>query len=260
MRRTTPKRVPFRCLALPAFFALLFCGLSANAGTIVEGNVTINISAIAEELEMQASDQINIPVVADGSFHMTEVATSSDLWSGDIGAWGNVDPFTNLAFHVTNILAVPVVFTVSVTIPIAPLGPGTLHGGSTGGTTTDSNGNGVGGLSTVPGLPYYAGQIDGATVLSIYPDPTAFTFIFAGQTITIPALNPGLPGPTIPSGPALATIGIEHKFILSPGDSAAGTSFFTIEPNIVPEPSSIVLAVMGSVGLIFCVWRRRRRS
>ena len=74
-------------------------------------------------------------------------------------------------------------------------------------------------ITSLPGTPFYAGMIDGATVLSIYPDPTSFAFLFAspGQTVNIPALNPGLPGPTLLGGPALETIGIEHEFALSRG-------------------------------------------
>jgi hypothetical protein len=79
-------------------------------------------------------------------------------------------------------------------------------------------------------------------------------FAFGGQTITIPALNPGLPGPTLPSGPALATIGIVHRFTLSPGDSMSATSFFTV----VPEPASIALAAIGFLALVWHVGRRRR--
>lgn len=248
------KLTMWRSAALSGLIAILVCGLSANAGQIVQGNVTINITGTAGELMM--TDEVIIPILPGGTFDMKDVPTLGEgMWQGTLGAWGNVDPFTNLAFNVTNIALVPVGFTVSVLLPIAPIPGATLHGGSTGGSTTDANNSGTGGLSTLAGIPYYAGQIDGATVLPIYPDPTSFTFFFAGQTVTIPALNPGLPGPTLPSGPALASIGIVHRFLLSPGDTAAGTSFFIVEP--IPEPSSIVLAVIGGMGLL--LWARRRR-
>jgi len=39
---------------------------------------------------------------------------------------------------------------------------------------------------------------------------------------------------------------------LSPNDSASGTSVF----RIVPEPSTLVLALLGAIGLL---WRLRRR-
>jgi hypothetical protein len=159
-----PKRTLCRCVAIPAVFLSVFCGLSADAGTIVEGNVAINITGSTEDAKMQMSDQVNIPIASDGSFSMTKVATSNAMWAGELGAFGNIDPVANHAYSVTNNLAVPVIFTVSVTLPIAPIGPGTFHGGSTGGSTSDFSNDGLGGLSTLAGLPYYAGQIDGSTV------------------------------------------------------------------------------------------------
>ena len=177
-----------------------------------------------------------------------------------MSANGNVDPFTGFGFGVTNLLAVPVEFIFSISVPIAPIVIGTLHGGSTGGSVTDTSMDALGGVSpitSVPGTPFYAGKIDAATVLSIYPDPFSFppggVFLFGGATVNIPALNVGLPGPTLPSGPALVTIGIGHRFTLSPGDSMGASSFFQVEP--IPEPSSIVLAVIGGLGLL---WVRRR--
>ena len=133
-------------------------------------------------------------------------------------------------------------------VPIVPQLPATFYGGSTGGSVTDANNDGVGGVSTVAGLPFYAGQIDGATVLPIYADPTNFPILFAGQTLNIPAQNPGLPGPTLPGPPAFATIGIVHNFSLSAGDSTATTSFFVVEP--VPEPTTLALGLAGLLGVV----------
>ena len=79
----------------------------------------------------------------------------------------------------------PLLFSVSVTLPIAPIGPLTLHGGSMGATLTDANNNGSSTVSTAGGLPLYRGQIDGATVLSIYPDPYSLSVAFAGQSINV---------------------------------------------------------------------------
>jgi hypothetical protein len=123
-----------------------------------------------------------------------------------------------------------------------------------GATLTDANNNGSATVSTAGGLPLYRGQIDGATVLSIYPDPYSLSVAFAGQSINVPALNPGLPGPTLPSGAAASTIGIINQFQLSPGDIFAGNSFFVIE--LVPEPSTIGLAAAALTATLFV--RRRR--
>lgn len=245
-----------RCGAAIASF-LLICGLSAKADHI-DGDAVITISGWDGTSTLV--DEILVPVSSDHTFTIQDAPSSSALWTGEIDASGDSDPFTNIAFSVTNLAPVPVEYIFSITIPIAPILGATVHGGSTGGSTTDANGNGMGGLSTitsVPGVPFYAGQIDGLTVLPIYPAPTSFSFIFPGQTISIPALNPGLPGPTLPGGAALATIGIVHRFKLSPGDSVAVTSFFQVEP--VPEPTSIALATIGATSVMWLAIRRRRK-
>jgi hypothetical protein len=70
----------------------------------------------------------------------------------------------------------------------------------------------------------------------------------------VPALNPGLPGPTLPSGPALSTIGIINRFTLTPGDTFAGSGFFVVEA--VPEPSTLALVAVA----LSCVPLARRRG
>ena len=79
-------------------------------------------------------------VNSDGSFELPNQTSEGTNWNlTDLEVSGNVDPFTNLNFAVTNNAAVTLLFTVSVTLPIVPQLPATLHGGSTGGTLTDSN-------------------------------------------------------------------------------------------------------------------------
>jgi PEP-CTERM motif len=58
---------------------------------------------------------------------------------------------------------------------------------------------------------------------------------------------------TIPIVGAVSNIQVEFNFLLTANDLASGTGVF----NVVPEPSSIVLAVLGLVGLL--CWARRRR-
>ena len=229
---------------------------------------TVSIAGWNTETGETLTDEFTIPISeSDGSYHIFNVQSESAYWDASyINAWGNVDPSTNLAFGITNVAAVPVEFTFSILLPIAPIAGATVHGGSTGGSVSDSNGNGIGGLTTitsVAGVPFYAGQIDGVTVLPIYPDPTSFppggvfpmgTF----STYSIPAANVGLPA-TLPSGPAPASIGIVQRFKLAPGDSMASSSVFNVEPAGVPEPSTMILALGGVLALGWHVVRRRRR-
>jgi hypothetical protein len=170
------------------------------------------------------------------------------------------DPFIGSVFGFQNVSGVDQTYIISVSLPVIPLAPSTLMGGSTGGSVTDSNFNGLGGLSTVAPTALYTGMIDGVPLLAaeLHPDPFSLSFAFAGDTVNIPAVNFGLPGPTVPGPPVAATIGIMNKFTLSSGDSIAMTNFFVVET--VPEPSSFVLAGLAAAGLGWQVWRRRRRA
>ena len=167
--------------------------------------------------------------------------TLSD-WNFDLSQ----NPSINSAFGFQNNSGAAQTYIITVSLPVAVIGPSSLFGGSTGGSTTD-NGDGLGGLSTSAPNPLYAGLIDGASVLSLHPDPTSFTYAFAGATTNITAVSSGLPGPTLP-GPAVgATIGISNTFTLSAGDTVAMTSFFQVEP--IPEPSTALLLGLGLIGL-----------
>jgi len=148
-----------------------------------------------------------------------------------------------------NTTANPQIYTVTVTQPIAPpITPSSLIGGSMGGSVTDANFDGLGGVSTALGTPLYLAFLDAAAVLPIYPDPTSFAnpFGWPGQTVNIPAVNVGLPGPTIPAGPVFTSISIQHRFQLSPGDSMGITSFFVV----VPEPATLALLASGAIVLL----------
>jgi MYXO-CTERM domain-containing protein len=57
------------------------------------------------------------------------------------------------------------------------------------------------------------------------------------------------------AGTATANIAIRLRFNLSPGDSAGFTSVF----NVIPEPSTAVLAGFGLLGLL-AAGRRRKAS
>mgnify|MGYP002621741522 CR=1 FL=1 len=216
-----------------------------EAGSISDGAklpVIVRIEGVSPEDGRGRTDEFQIPVNTDNSFALDNVSKDGTLWNLDsLQVSGNIDPFTSVNYAVTNNAAVTINFTVSVLLPIAPQLPTTLHGGSVGGALTDANNNGVATVATVGGgVPFYQGQIDGSTVLSIFTDPYSLSVAFAGQTINLPAMNPGLPGPTLPSGPALASIGIINRFSLTPGDQFSGNSFFVIEP--IPEPGTLVLA------------------
>ena len=97
------------------------------------------------------------------------------------------------------------------------------------------------------GLP----DIDGGNVLTMLT-PFNLTPGFPGD-VQVTSQLAGLPGPTLPGPPALATIGITHNFNLSGnGDQGTFNSFFVVE---VPEPATVLLLATGLAAL---TWRVRR--
>ncbi|RMF81201.1 MAG: PEP-CTERM sorting domain-containing protein [Planctomycetota bacterium] len=165
-------------------------------------------------------------------------------WTIDWDYLVDPDPFIAANFTLVNTFSSTLTFNLVSTLPVAfPLPAPTLMGGSTGGSITDANFDGIGTAATAAPDAFYRGLIDGAAVLPIYPDPSSWSVPFAGGTATIPAVNAGLPGPTLPGPAVLSDIGIHHTFTLTPGDSIAVTSFFVV----VPEPSSLLLLAIGGV-------------
>jgi hypothetical protein len=197
--------------------------------------------------------QENLQGVGEGLF-AGEGGTEGSSWVLSWEATVNPDPFVNGVFSLTNLSAVTQTFILSVTLPIIPQGPLTKIGGSVGLTLTDSNNNGVASV-TDAGDGIYFGQIDGADVLELFNDPYSLSVAFAGQTVVDSDLA-GLPGPTILGPAATATIGIYHRFKLTPGDSIGLTSFFVVEA--VPEASSMSLVGAAGATLVgFGAFRRR---
>jgi len=190
-----------------------------------------------------------VSVNPDGSFAASPM--DQDLTSfvtEDISVTGNIDPVISVSFDVVNNAPVTQDFVFTFTLPILPVTPGTITGGSTGVTITDNNGDGATlGSSTLPGsLPFYTATIDGVAYQTLALTPVVEPNTFETETAST------LFGSPIPSqvGPAaLSTIGLEYRFTLTPGDRAAVTGNFVVET--IPEPASIALlaAGLGVVGL-----------
>ena len=188
---------------------------------------------------------------ADGSntWTLTNPFVQTGLYT--VKSWSatlKTDPFVTNNVLVTNTSSSTQTFIATVTLPIPAFSFSQIVASSVGLTVTDSNGDGVVTASSVTPNGIYSGTVNGATALTLLPDPTTVNCSTPGCSNTASANF--LSGP---AGPGVATaIGITLEFTLTPGDSAALTSRF----EITPEPGTVLLLASGLVGLVV-VGRKR---
>ncbi|MCA9286889.1 MAG: hypothetical protein KDA22_16820 [Phycisphaerales bacterium] len=170
-------------------------------------------------------------------------------WSLDYDINAEADPFISGNIVVTNFGFATQTFSLTIILPVTPITPSTLIGGSVaGGITADGSG---GTLSSItPNSSIWSALIDGNTVASLLTGGSATAGAFQSASI-----GPASFGAPIPSmvGPAINnTMAINISFALTAGDSASFTSVFVAQ---VPAPAG--LAIFGLVGF---AGRRRRRA
>lgn len=212
------------------------------------------------EGQVRSVEKIDLDEEGRFFFETPEEGPEGELWQlNSLTVVGQTNPLANLNFAVTNTTTQDIEFNLFVTVPIPPIAPETLYGGSAAFTLTDNTDSSPGATlsSNLAGDPLYAGQIDGSTVLPLLDAPFLLS-IPSGSSIAGDSLS--FPLPTI-DGPAASSIGIELNFVLSPGDSASGTTVFNVEPDltpdgVVPEPSAALLATAGALLAL----RRGRRG
>lgn len=239
----------FGLFSVAALSCALLCGTAAEAGPIPGVTISVSTPGVAT-LEPGGLDN------GDGTFSYLGGLASAD-WDLEWDMVVDPDPFVSGDFSLVNNTAFTQPYVLTVSLPIFPaVTPASLMGGSLGVTVTDANFNGTATVATLPGIPFYSGLIDGVEVLTLLDAPFSLSAPFPGGTATASDFA-GLPGPSIPGPIALTSIDITLRFTLTPGDRIGITSFFIVEP--VPEPSTVILALIGGVSLAGVSLRRKRK-
>jgi hypothetical protein len=161
------------------------------------------------------------------------------------------DPAVSLNFSLTANAAPTMVMITSSTVAFTPIiNSSTFATAAI--TVTDVDNNGATLTGMFPGGKAYEARYNGT---SVYADLVSPIVALPNDSNTGSERFPALGTVLIPS--AVSSIQSQFAFLLSANDSASGTSRFNVAPGqIVPEPSSYVLAAMGLVGYF---WFRRRR-
>ena len=179
-----------------------------------------------------------------------------------IDSWDVVlkeDPYVVSNMYVTNTTSTDQIFVAGALLPIPSFAYNEVVFSSLGVSATDSDGDGnlyfanVGSGSSA--LDIYDGTVNGATVLGMNPvSPFVMPLTIAdcgGPGCT--AVSQNYVSSMAVTADIATMIGLDYRFILSPGDSAAVTGRF----EIVPEPGTVLLLGLGLAGLGI---RRRRVS
>ena len=160
-----------------------------------------------------------------------------------------IDPDPTITGNVviTNLTASTQNYALTFNLPVVPRFNPSLLNGSVGLTTTaDSTAATV---ATVAPDPIYAALIDGVTVRKLLDNPFSLSAPAFDSAVATDKF--GIPAP-IGGGAVNASIGINLRFSVTPGDQAGITSQFTANP--VPEPSSLLTLAIGGLALV----RRRK--
>ena len=160
----------------------------------------------------------------------------------------NGDPGVSLGFFVT---ATAATTHITVTSSLVSFGAivNPLAFASAGITVTDNDSDGASVTGLYPASLAYQANYNGSSVFTNLVSP-----ISAGidSSATISDRFP-LAGFSSIAG-AVTSIQTQFDFMLSPNDSASGTSRFTV---VVPEPASVVLALLGAAAVAIVARRRR---
>ena len=160
-----------------------------------------------------------------------------------------IDPDPTITGNVviTNLTPATQNYSLSFSLPVIPGFNPSLLNGSVGLTTTaDSTAATV---ATVAPDPIYAALIDGVTVRKLLDNPFSLSAPAFDSAVATDKF--GIPAP-IGGGAVNASIGINLRFSVTPGDQAGITSQFTANP--VPEPTALLGLAIG--GLVLA--RRRK--
>lgn len=253
-------------LALGVALSLLL--LPTHAVAQATGSPFFNLTVQTGDTTQTFSDINWLPDTKGFGFGYENGPQTFTLPGGDtvqLSGYMNTDPYISYNISVTDFGA-PSFFTFTFGTPIVPVIGANLVRASLSGSLSALGGNGAAFTPTGGPMAQTSSLSDGfgsVVVSSVNVGPAHSTGIVANGTYAYPTHQLGY-GPLI-SGPVSGTgwtfMSTTLSFGLSGGnDGAALSGYFEIIPTPVPEPSSALLLLAGSlmVGTIISRSKRRR--
>jgi hypothetical protein len=250
MTCTKTKFIIFRALALGALSAILAIASPARADFIG-----------AIQIDFQSGDQSGsyaFVLPADRDPYAWALASPVNVYSDTNQLVGTIrsldvmlngDPGVSLGFFVTANAAPTHITVTSSTVTFGAIS-NPLAFATAGITVTDNDSDGANVTGLYPANLAYQANYNGSSVFANLVSPISAAI---DSSTTISARSPSTGFSTIAG--AVSSIQTQFDFMLSANDSASGTSRFTV---VVPEPSSVVLALLGAAALAVVARRPRK--
>jgi hypothetical protein len=243
---------PLRAVALCAAL-LLVGGARVNAGLLSADQLpTFTIQAQGAESAWTWTPTVNAFEPVPDGYLLRNVYQQVGVLNGradvkvDLLRF-NPDPFVLNNILVTNTTTTTQIFSAFVGVPTTFAAPNNISGTITT-SVIDEGANGATVASVSPTAIYQA-QIDFVTVATMQNDPFSLT------TTTSTASSATF-GPIASGVPVTSNMGIQLRFSLTAGDTAAILSRFDV--TVIPEPASAAVCA-GTMLMLSGTFSRRRR-